>query len=200
LSEQLLACAETILAAFQRGNKVLICGNGGSAADAQHFAGELVGRFRLPNRPALPAISLNADTAVLTAWANDTSFDRVFSRQVEAYGQPGDVLIGISTSGNSLNLIEAFHIAGNLGVTRMALLGGDGGALLPLSDFALIVPSTDPQRIQEVQIFIIHMLCELIEQQIAMPDKGKPPALARSNGGWLSPVRAGVSVAYEKSE
>ena len=145
---------------------MLICGNGGSAAETQHLAGELVGRFQLADRAALPAIALTADSAVLTAWSNDFGFEHVFERQVEALGRRGDVLLGISTSGRSQNLLRAFEAARRLGVQTVALLGGDGGDLLPLSDAAVLVPSSETQRIQEVQTLIVHLLCELIEERI----------------------------------
>jgi D-inositol-3-phosphate glycosyltransferase len=200
LEDQIAACSDTIQAAFNRGEKVLICGNGGSAADAQHFAGELVGRFRLPDRPALPALALTADSAVLTAWANDVGFEKIFARQVEALAQPGDVLIGISTSGNSLNLIEAFRAAHQKGVECVALLGGDGGDLLPLSNLALIVPSADAQRIQEVHIFLIHAICELIEEQMVAQAEKTASALAGRHAAWVAQPGTGVSVSYNRTD
>src|SRR5438874_6236315 len=151
---------------FTRGGKVLICGNGGSAADAQHFAGELVGRFKCAERPGLPAIALGADTAVLTAWSNDVGYDDVFARQVQALGRAGDVLIGISTSGRAPNVVRAFEMARKRGIGTISIVGSAGGSLRRLSDLAIIVPATDTQRIQEVQILVIHLLCELVEERL----------------------------------
>jgi D-inositol-3-phosphate glycosyltransferase len=163
LTGPVVQAARAITAVLAGGGKVMIAGNGGSAADAQHFAAEFVGRFKLNGRRALPALALTADSAFLTAWANDMGYDQVFSRQIEALGNPGDLLIGISTSGRSRNLIEAFKTARLLGIPRIALLGKDGGELLPLSDLAVVAPATDTARIQEVQLVILHLLCELVE-------------------------------------
>lgn len=165
LPRGILAAAQTLYTCFANQHKLLICGNGGSAADAQHLAAELVGRFRALDRPGLPALALNADTAVLTAWANDAGYDQVFARQVEAFAQPGDVLLGISTSGRSRNLIQALKTAHQRGIYCIGLLGGDGGEARALVDQLLLVPSGDTQHIQEVQILILHLLCELVEQQ-----------------------------------
>ncbi|MGB8768332.1 MAG: D-sedoheptulose 7-phosphate isomerase [Candidatus Korobacteraceae bacterium] len=144
------------------GNKVLWCGNGGSAADSQHLAAELVGRFRRIRR-ALPSIALTTDGSVLTAIANDWSYDEVFQRQVEALGQPGDVLVGISTSGNSKNVRAALTKARKLGIFTVAMTGQSGGRMATLADVCLRVPSTDPARIQEGHILCGHILCEWIE-------------------------------------
>jgi D-inositol-3-phosphate glycosyltransferase len=165
LPAQIAHAAGRMVACLQRGGKLLICGNGGSAAEAQHMAAELVGRFKLHGRRALPALALTADTAVLTAWANDSGYDHVFARQVEALGRPEDLLIGISTSGRSPNLVAAFQAAQQIGLDSVALLGGDGGAVAELAGTAVIVPSTDPQRIQEAQTLVLHLLCELVETQ-----------------------------------
>ena len=162
----IVKAADLLSACFARGGKVLICGNGGSAADAQHFAAELVGRFKREDRGGLPAISLGADTSVLTSWSNDVGFETVFSRQVESLGRPGDVLVGISTSGRSPNLIRAFESARAAGLETLALLGRDGGPLRQLADASIVVPSDDTQRVQEVQILIIHLLCELVEEML----------------------------------
>ena len=175
--------AGAISACFAGGGKLLICGNGGSAAEAQHLAAELVGRFKRLDRDALPALALTADTAVLSAWANDAGYKHVFARQVEALGRPGDLIIGISTSGRSPNLIEAFKTAQTNSVGCLALLGGDGGELLELADTAIVVPSTDPQRVQEVQILILHLLCELVEEQL---EAGRPTP---ANGTHTIPTR-----------
>ena len=190
LRRPLLAAADAIADCFARGGKVLACGNGGSAADAQHFAGELIGRFKSPGRRGLPAIALCADSAVLTAWANDTGYDDVFARQVEALGRPGDVLLGISTSGRSRNVIQAFEAARRGGLRCVALLGGDGGELRSLADIAVTVPSLDTQHIQETQIVAIHILCELIEEQIIVECHAKPGArhATRSSAPRGTPV------------
>ena len=160
------AASQAMGACFLRGGKVLICGNGGSAADAQHFAAELVGRFCCPHRAGLPAMALTADTAFLTAWANDVNYEDVFARQVETFAQPHDLLIGISTSGRSKNVIAAFESARRMNLTTIALLGGDGGELKQQADIAIVVPAIETQRIQEVQIMVIHLLCELVEEQL----------------------------------
>ena len=165
LGPAILQVAQTIFNCFAAGGKVLVCGNGGSAADAQHFVAELVGRFRGLNRPGLPALALTADTAFLTAWANDIGYDYVFARQVETLAKTGDLVLAISTSGRSRNLIEAFVAARSQHLRCVALLGGDGGELLGLADVAVVVPVTDTQRIQEVQLLVLHILCELIEAQ-----------------------------------
>lgn len=160
------AASQAMGACFLRGGKVLICGNGGSAADAQHFAAELVGRFCCPHRAGLPAMALTADSAFLTAWANDVDYEDVFARQVETFAQPHDLLIGISTSGRSKNVIAAFESARRMNLTTIALLGGDGGELKQQADIAIVIPAIETQRIQEVQIMVIHLLCELVEEQL----------------------------------
>ncbi len=177
----ILEATAAIAACFERGGKVLVCGNGGSAADAQHFAGELVGRFKYPDRPGLPALALTADTAVLTAWGNDAGYEKVFARQVEALGRPGDLLIGISTSGRSRNVLEAFDAARRSGLGCIALVGGDGGDMLDLADTAIVVPSPDTPRIQEVQILVLHLICELLDEAV-MAGRLLPPSAARLPG------------------
>ncbi|MBE9180445.1 glycosyltransferase [Oculatella sp. LEGE 06141] len=174
------AASQAMSTCFSRGGKLLICGNGGSAADAQHFAAELVGRFCCPHRAGLPAIALNADAAFLTAWANDVSYEDVFARQVETFAQPNDVLIGISTSGRSKNVIAAFEAARRLNLTSIALLGRDGGELRSRADIAIVVPAIETQRIQEVQLLVIHLLCELIEEQLLTTDS----RLSERLNGW----------------
>jgi D-sedoheptulose 7-phosphate isomerase len=161
--DHLLAQADDMAERLKRGCRVLVCGNGGSAADAQHMAAELSGRF-VKERRALAGIALTTDTSALTAIGNDYGFDRVFSRQVEALGRPGDLLIGISTSGNSPNVILAVEAAKGLGMRTLGLLGRDGGKLKGLVDDALIVPSTVTARIQEVHQMIYHFWCEAVEQ------------------------------------
>ncbi|HUI80848.1 MAG TPA: SIS domain-containing protein [Bryobacteraceae bacterium] len=162
--EELVAQAlETIIEALQSGRPVLVCGNGGSAADAMHITGELVGRF-LVDRKALNVICLSSNTAVLSALANDHSYDTVFARQVEAYGAPGAVLIGISTSGISANVVAAFERARSLGMKTIALTGEGGGKLFPLSDYLFAVPSRSTPLIQQSHICLYHYFCRAIEQ------------------------------------
>lgn len=151
--------------ALGAGNKLLVLGNGGSAADAQHFAAEIIGRFKL-ERSALPAIALTTDSSVLTAIGNDYGFDAVFSRQVEGLGRPGDVVFGISTSGNSANVLAALVKARELGCRTVALLGRDGGAIKTAADIALVVPCHDTPRIQEGHLTIIHIICDLLEKRL----------------------------------
>lgn len=148
--------------------KIMSCGNGGSASDSQHFSAELLGRFEL-DRPGFPAIALTTDSSTLTAVSNDYSFDEIFSKQVRALAQAGDVLLAISTSGNSENVLQAVHAAHERGVTVVALTGRDGGAIateLTANDIELRVPSDRTCRIQEVHIVIIHCLCDLIDAQL----------------------------------
>lgn len=147
---------------LQRGNKVLLCGNGGSAADAQHIAAELVGRF-IAERKGLPAIALTTDTSILTAVGNDYGYDHIFSRQVEAHARAGDVLIGISTSGNSGNVLAAIEAAKQVGCTTIGLLGRDGGNLKTLVDQAITVSVQTTAAIQECHIVIGHMWCAMVD-------------------------------------
>ncbi len=165
--EALLAGAlETITGALRAGKPLLVCGNGGSAADAMHITGELVGRFLLERR-ALNVICLASNPSVLTAWANDYSFETVFSRQVEAYGLPGAVLLGISTSGNSQNVIAAFEQARALDMKTIALTGEGGGRLAALSDHLFAVPSRSTPLVQQAHLCLYHYLCQSIEANLA---------------------------------
>lgn len=154
---------------FSRGNKVLICGNGGSAADAQHFAAELSGRF-VAERRGLPAVALTTDSSVLTAVGNDYGFERIFARQVEALCSPGDMVIGLSTSGNSANVDCAFTRAKELEGRTLGFLGRDGGTLASKSDLAFIVPSEVTARIQEIHILMIHLICERLDALVLGAD------------------------------
>ncbi|MBM3315304.1 D-sedoheptulose 7-phosphate isomerase [candidate division WOR-3 bacterium] len=156
------AAARLVTSALRRGRKLLLCGNGGSAADCQHLAAELVGRFRLARR-ALPAVALTTDTSALTAVGNDLGFEQVFSRQVQALGQRGDVLLCLSTSGTSPNIIEAARVARKLGLKVVSLVGADSRRLAPLSDLAIRVPSRDTPRIQEIHALIGHVICDITE-------------------------------------
>jgi len=162
----IVVSAEAMAASLAHGGTILICGNGGSAADAQHFAAELTGRFEA-DRPALAAIALHADTSALTAIANDYGFARVFARQLEALGKPGDVLVAISTSGASPNVLAAVEAARAREITTIGLLGRDGGPLAERCDHALIVPHQRTARIQEIHGLIIHCWCALLERAIA---------------------------------
>ena len=168
LTPVLADAAEHLVAALMNENKILACGNGGSAADAQHFAAEMVGRFE-KERPGLAAISLATDTSALTAIGNDYDFDMVFSKQVRALGHAGDVLLAISTSGNSANVLEAIHAAHERGMTVIALTGRDGGRIaqtLEPEDLLLNVPVMRTARIQEVHILAIHALCDAIDYML----------------------------------
>jgi len=157
--------AELIVASFRAGGKVLFCGNGGSAADAQHLAAELAGRLRL-DRPGLPAMALTVNASVLTAVANDFGYDEVFARQVEALGAAGDVLIGISTSGSSRNVVRALEQAREGGLTTVAMVGDAGGEMVKVSDVAIRVPVTATQHVQEAQIAVGHAICEIVEAEM----------------------------------
>lgn len=161
-ADRIAAQAQDMAERLRRGGKILVCGNGGSAADAQHFAAELSGRY-LKERRALAGIALTTDTSALTAIGNDYGYDRVFSRQVEALGRPGDLLVGISTSGNSPNVILAVEAAHALGMATLGLLGRDGGRLKAMVDEALVVPSAVTARIQEVHQMVYHFWCELLD-------------------------------------
>jgi D-sedoheptulose 7-phosphate isomerase len=165
IASQLVDAVALSVAALRDGRKLLFAGNGGSAADAQHWAGELVSRFYY-DRPGLPAIALTTDSSILTAIGNDYGFDYTFARQVEALGQAGDVFVAISTSGNSPNIIRAAEAARSRGVHVLGFTGAGGGKLAPLSDICFRIPSTETPRIQEGHEFIGHLLCALIEAQM----------------------------------
>ena len=158
---------EHLAGVLSSGGTIFWCGNGGSAADSQHLAAELVGRFK-KNRRALRSIALTTDSSVLTCVANDYSYDDVFARQIEALGRPGDVLVGLSTSGNSENVLRALRVSKEMDLTTIALLGKDGGAAKGLADQALLIPSDSTARIQEAHILIGHILCALIEQELQL--------------------------------
>ncbi|MAH43076.1 phosphoheptose isomerase [archaeon] len=157
--------AEAIINCYKNDRKVLICGNGGSAADAQHIAGELVGRFKM-ERKALPCIALTTDTSIMTAYANDYSFDDIFERQVEALGENGDLLIGLSTSGNSSNVVKALSKAKAKGLTTIGLAGETGGKIKNMSDITFLAPTEDTPRIQECHITALHIICNLVEKEL----------------------------------
>ena len=157
--------SQKVIEVFRRNNKLLICGNGGSAADAQHFSSELIGRFE-KTRKSFPAISLTTDSSSITSISNDFSFEDIFSRQIQGLGQPGDMLISISTSGKSKNIIKAVKTAKKMNLETLALLGRDGGNVLKDVDYAITINTSRTCRIQEMHGLIIHIICGLIEEQI----------------------------------
>jgi len=165
-SAVIVAMARMIAATFEAGGKLLLCGNGGSAADAQHLATEFTIRYRSSvDRPALPAIALSTDTSALTAGANDLGYDAVFARLVEAYGREGDVLLGLSTSGNSRSVVNALGYAAGHGIKTLSLLGGDGGAMKGVADLEVVVPhSGSADRVQECHITIGHVIIDIVER------------------------------------
>lgn len=168
LPEFIEAAGQRMVEALLNGGKILTCGNGGSAGDAQHFSSELLNRFER-ERPALPAIALTTDSSTLTSIANDYSYNEVFSKQIRALGNPGDVLLAVSTSGNSANVVQAIQAAHDKELTVVALTGKDGGKMAPLysgSDVEIRVPSDSTARIQEVHLVVIHALCDYIDQQL----------------------------------
>ena len=167
-TEMLARVAEVLTQAFRKGRTVYFFGNGGSAADAQHLAAEFVNRFRLDRR-ALPALALNVDTSVLTSIANDFGYDRVFARQIEAFGRADDVAVGLSTSGTSPNVIAGIRLARQQGLVTVGFSGGDGGALLRETDHCIVVPSKTTARIQEMHILAGHAICDIVEQNLVHP-------------------------------
>jgi len=165
--EDILKAVNILSEVYRSGSKLLLCGNGGSAADCQHIATELMIRLNHHiQRPALPAIALTTDTSNLTAGGNDIGFENVFARNVEGLGNKGDVLIAISTSGNSGNVIKAIEMAHKKGMKVIGLLGGDGGKLKPIVDLPVVIPSSNVQRIQEGHITVAHIICELVEDEL----------------------------------
>ena len=164
LPEKLETCAKYVEKALAEGHKVLFCGNGGSAADSQHLAAEFVGRFQ-KERKGLPAIALTVDTSILTAVANDYGYDTVFARQVQALGEPGDVLVGISTSGNSKNVLLAVEEAKAKGITCIGMTAEGGGKMAAACDICLAVPAKVTARAQEMHILMGHILCELVDHE-----------------------------------
>ncbi|MEN9572071.1 MAG: hypothetical protein RL172_3302, partial [Bacteroidota bacterium] len=158
-------CVDSIVGAFKNGNKVLFCGNGGSAADAQHLAAEFSGRFYI-NRDALPAEALHCNTSYMTAVANDYSYDVIYSRLIKGIGHKGDILIGLSTSGNSSNIVNAFETAKQKQMITIGFTGQTGGKMKPLSDYLLAIPSADTPRIQECHMLLGHIICQLVEEKI----------------------------------
>jgi D-inositol-3-phosphate glycosyltransferase len=177
-----LESAQLITKCFRRGNKILVCGNGGSAAESQHFVAELVGRFEVTKRQGLPAIALTADSALMTAWANDVGFEDVFARQVEAFGQKGDILFCFSTSGQSANVIQAMKTAVEKEMTCIALTGKGGGEMTSYAQINMIVPSNNTQRVQELHLHIVHTLCGIVEKNLFGEVPQKTLASPTTNG------------------
>jgi D-sedoheptulose 7-phosphate isomerase len=165
LLNKIVDVAQKCVELYKTDKKTILAGNGGSAADAQHIAAELVGRYGF-DRPSIPSLALTTDTSNLTAIGNDYGYDKIFSRQLEGMGQSGDIFIGISTSGNSKNLVNAFKVAKDKNILSIALVGKDGGEMAEIADIALIVPSNSTPRIQESHILIGHILCDIIEKEI----------------------------------
>ncbi len=170
LIDTLQKVSDTIVACYKNGGKVLFCGNGGSAADAQHLAAELSGRFYF-DRPPLEAEALHVNSSYVTAVANDYSYNNIYSRYVSGVGKAGDVIIGLSTSGNSENIVRALKVAKNKNMVTIGMTGKSGGAMKGLSDYLLNVPSTDTPRIQESHIMLGHIFCEIVEEQLFGNDK-----------------------------
>ncbi|MEO1261811.1 MAG: D-sedoheptulose 7-phosphate isomerase [Bacteroidota bacterium] len=165
LHKQIEAISDLVVKCYQQGGKVLFCGNGGSAADSQHLAAELSGRYYY-DRPPLSAEALHVNTSYLTAVANDYSYDEVYARLVKAVGKPGDVIFGLSTSGNSQNVLNAFTVANEIGFTSIAMTGEGGGKMKDAADFLVAIPSKDTPRIQECHMLIGHTICQLVEQTL----------------------------------
>ena len=182
---QLAELATAAADVLGNGGRLLLAGNGGSAADAQHIAGELVGRF-MRERGALPALALTTDSSILTALGNDYDFDYIFARQVEAQGRRGDMLLGISTSGNSANVVRALQTARAMGLFTAGLTGQGGGKMAPLCDYCICIPSRDTPRIQESMLLVEHILCGMIEDAIFPVTEKKP-----GNAGKQRQARAG---------
>ena len=166
LLQSVLDTVDVIVKAINNGGKIVLCGNGGSASDALHFAGEIVGRFQKERNP-WPAVVLNADVATLTAIANDYGYNDAFARQAKAHLTAKDVFIGISTSGNSNNVIRAVEVAKEIGAKTVAFLGKDGGQLAKMVDYSIVVPCNTTARVQESHIMLIHIICEIVEEKLA---------------------------------
>lgn len=166
MQDKLESASKLVVETLKNGNKILICGNGGSAADAQHIAAELTGRYKTERR-GLPGIALTTDTSALTAIGNDYGYDRIFDRQIEALANNGDLIIGISTSGNSKNIIHALKIAKELGCKTLGLTGRNGGIMNEFCDINLIVPSNDTPRIQEMHILFGHTICQIVDNELS---------------------------------
>jgi D-sedoheptulose 7-phosphate isomerase len=166
LTDKIVDLAKLITDVYRSGGKVLLMGNGGNGADAEHIAGELVGRVKNNVRPGLPAIAVTTNTSVLTAVGNDFGFEFLFHRQIDAFGKKGDVAIGFSSSGNSKNIIKAFELAKQKGIKTVSLTGGDGGVLAKTADVNINIPTHTHPRIQEAHLTVGHMVCEYIEEEL----------------------------------
>ena len=166
MQDKLETASKLVVQTLKNGNKILLCGNGGSAADAQHIAAELTGKYKI-ERKGLPAIALTTDTSALTAIGNDYGYDRIFDRQIEALANNGDLVIGISTSGNSKNIINALKVAKELGCKTLGLTGRDGGIMNELCDINLIIPSNNTSRIQEMHILFGHIICQIVDNELS---------------------------------
>ena len=164
--EDIEKAAEMMVAGVQNGNKILWCGNGGRAAYAQHMAAELMGGLRSHDRPAIQSIALTTDPSFITAWSNDTDYESIFSRQIEGLGSAGDILMAISTSGNSRNVVKAVESCKEKGITVIVLTGKTGGVLKDMGDVTISIPSDDTQRIQEGHLLAEHILCEIVEKSV----------------------------------
>ncbi|MBK9579566.1 MAG: D-sedoheptulose 7-phosphate isomerase [Fibrobacterota bacterium] len=173
IQDRIHQAAEAMISAYRAGKKTLLAGNGGSAADAQHIAGEFVSRFYF-DRPGLPSIALTTDTSILTAIGNDYGYEKVFARQVQAQGAHGDVFVGISTSGNSPNIIQALHTCTEKGILKIGFTGAGGGKMSGLCDICIEIPSRETPRIQEAHILVGHILCCLVEEAIFSDLKPQP--------------------------
>jgi D-sedoheptulose 7-phosphate isomerase len=174
LADSVTRAAQIISDAMKRGNKLIVAGNGGSAADSQHLVAEFVSRLTV-DRPALPAIALTTDTSILTAIGNDYSYENVFERQIEAIGRAGDVFLGISTSGNAKNILKALRLCAQKDITTVGYIGNEGGAMKPLCNISVIVPSKVTMHIQECQLALEHILCMMVERFYFGPDFGTLP-------------------------
>ncbi len=166
LTDKIVELAKVITDAYRSGGKVILMGNGGNGADAEHIAGELVGRVKNNVRPGLPAIAVTTNTSVLTAIGNDFGFESIFHRQIEAFGKAGDVAIGFSSSGNSKNIIKAFELSKEKGIKTVSLTGGDGGILAKTADININIPTYTHPRIQEAHLTVGHMVCEFVEEEL----------------------------------
>jgi len=174
LADSVIRAAQVTSDAMKRGNKLMVAGNGGSAADSQHLVAEFVSRLTV-DRPALPAIALTTDTSILTAIGNDYSYENVFERQIEAIGRPGDVFLGISTSGNAKNVLKALRFCARIGITTLGFIGNEGGAMRALCDISVVVPSNVTMHIQECQLALEHILCMMVERFYFGPEFGTLP-------------------------
>jgi len=183
--ERIVAVARAIVSSYRSGNKVIAFGNGGSAADSQHICAELLGRFKINRRP-LAAIALNCNTSALTAIANDFGFEETFAKQLEALGNAGDVAIGISTSGNSPNVLKALKLAKSMGLLTVAFTGYGGGKLKEIADIALVVPSNDTPRVQESHITMGHAICELVEEELFKKAGTRGPQVIKEGTEYLA--------------